>query len=780
MDIIQKTRQIQPKFQEAPKKTRSAVFDKIIKLSIFSLVFLIPLFFLPFSYEKIEYNKQILLWALSGIAFLAWIARMVFADKEIRFKKDLLSAAVLAFVAINAAVLIFSNNFYSSLWGRFGRYSDSFIGLLACAALFFVIHNNSRIFIKSDKSGAAGAKKIPLLNIFLLSAFISEIIIIGSAEISAFGKTFGLWSGILGNSQAYRMFSAIGFNTLASFKEGAAIFLSLILFAAALKIFSGKGGRKIARIFNYALLATSFLSLFILTFKPAWILMIIVMILWTFFSVYGRFKEKSSNPSNIILPLAIIIALSLLLSLIAGPENFKLKLRHFEASEARLSAKDSLRLAGKSIKENFAFGAGQGNFGYVFSKFKTEEFLKSKWGLLRFNKSHNYIAELIATTGLFGIIGYLFLLSAAFYKKKLQLSSLLLLSAILSQFFYSSTTVLLFSFWLFLSIHAIQSSEGESEFYAKNIFQKIPEILIALNASFAALAIFFAIFLIGIGKKYRANMLYAKTASSDASVRNVEILEKAENLDPKNSLYPIALARIYIADLNNEFKKAPSEQIISKISDLAKKAMEEAKTAADLAPLDISAWELLGSVYRDVYPAAGGAEKAMFEAFKKAVELEPANLILLTELGKAYMLNGDNLKAQENFNKALGLSEYEEAKIQLAIAKDKAGNADEAIAEMELLAERNPEEARLKFELGRMLYNSGKIDEAMKNFQSAIQISPDYSNPLYSLALCYLKKEDKNKALIYFKKVLTLNPGNSDVAAKIEDLEGNSDTGNQN
>ena len=60
--------------------------DRIVKIIISSLVFLVPLFFLPFSYEAFEFNKQYLLFFLVLAGLAAWLAKMVFFDKEVKLK----------------------------------------------------------------------------------------------------------------------------------------------------------------------------------------------------------------------------------------------------------------------------------------------------------------------------------------------------------------------------------------------------------------------------------------------------------------------------------------------------------------------------------------------------------------------------------------------------------------------------------------------------------------------------------------------------------------------
>ena len=54
--------------------------DKVIKLSLYLLVFLLPLFWLPFSFEAFEFNKQYLLFFLVLFILFVWLAKMVFIE----------------------------------------------------------------------------------------------------------------------------------------------------------------------------------------------------------------------------------------------------------------------------------------------------------------------------------------------------------------------------------------------------------------------------------------------------------------------------------------------------------------------------------------------------------------------------------------------------------------------------------------------------------------------------------------------------------------------------
>jgi len=518
--------------------------------------------------------------------------------------------------------------------------------------------------------------------------------------------------------------------------------------------------------------------------------------------MYISNKQKSVKMSDIIMPIIIVSVSVIFLFNIVGRSSV------FPAipNEARLSAKESLMISLKSLRENFAFGSGQGNFAYNFSKFKSQSFNDLDVWQLRFNKADNYATELLATTGILGLLAWVGLLCFIVYamwqvksqKSKVhkvqrdgddglstfnfQLLTSLdfrlygLSTLVLGQFFYSSTTLLLFTTWLLIIVSVAPLVQDAQEFCISKIFKDVPETLLAADVALAIFAILFAAFLINVSGKYRANVAFAKIAENSSVYSDNDkqaIIVNAAKLDKKNSLYPISLTRIYLSKIKEEIKKAPSQQSKNLIRDLAEAVVNSAVRATELSPNSVSAWELRGSVYRDIYSVVDEAESAILSSFETAINLEPLNPILLTELGKAYILTGDNVAAQEALNKALELkSEYEEAKIQLAIVKDKTGMSEEAIGELEAISSRKPNDARIFFETGRIYFNNENIDEAIKNFQKAVQLFPEYSNALYSLALCYTKNGQTQEAIATFERVLELNPNSNDVKGKISELKG--------
>src|SRR3989338_11443353 len=140
--------------------------NSIVKYSIYVLVFLLPLFWLPFSFEVIEDSKQYLLFFLVSLSFFAWLAQQVVYDKEIKFRKSPIDYFVLGFLLISILSVIFSVDKNSSIFGFYGRFSDGLIGLLSLGALYFLITNNVTALETKEKLQITISK---LLNLFFYS-----------------------------------------------------------------------------------------------------------------------------------------------------------------------------------------------------------------------------------------------------------------------------------------------------------------------------------------------------------------------------------------------------------------------------------------------------------------------------------------------------------------------------------------------------------------------------------------------------------------------------------
>ena len=751
------------------------MYNKIIKWSIYLLVFLLPLFFLPFSFEAFEFNKQYLLFFLVSLAFLAWLAKMILVDKEIKFKRSPLDLFVLAFLFVAILSAIFSVDKNSSLFGFYGRFSDGLIGLLSLGAFYFLITNN----VGGDKGIIKDVKG--LLRVFLGSAFF--------VILFSYFSIFGVWVGIdniLGEKISLPpIMLQTFFNPTAGSMEGLAVFLAAVLvFLIGRILVSDEKEKKIDKIINYFLLMAILILLVVIDFNPGWLVILLSLALFLFFVLWKRIFKEDIN--KLLLPI-LFIFLSAAFLFVNTSDIQRVVLRYYLPQQQVLGQGESWHVALKTATENVKsgfLGSGLGTFHYGFAKFKPADFNQNMLWQIRFDRSGSQIAEILGTMGFLGLLSYLaligmfLLISYLFLQKDKSGIPLLMafLALLVGQFVFYQNTVLAFAFWLVLALSVVNWQRPIKEKIIS--FKDFPELSLVFSVLFIILVLVFLIMYFFAIKFYLADAHYRSYFETGEGQK----LGKAVNLNPFQSQYKVVIARDYLNRAIAEGQK-PAEQIDDVVlSNNIYLAITYAKGgvigenvikgAVELSPNRVVAWETLGMIYRDIQGIAGGVLEWGMNSFEKAISLEPTNSVLHTELGKFYLVSGENDKAKEKFNKAKELKpDYIDASIQLALVYERENNAGEAIKQMEGLVASYPNNIEVIFQLGRLYLNNNRTDEAISQFEKAIELFPNHSNSLYSLGLAYQIKGQKEEAIAKFEKVLELNPGNADVIAKIEELK---------
>ncbi|MCK4454311.1 tetratricopeptide repeat protein [Candidatus Parcubacteria bacterium] len=768
----------------------SNVLNRILRGSIYSLVFLLPLFFLPFSFEAFEINKQYLLSFLVSIALFAWLAKMVVVDKEIRFRRTPLDLPILAFLVIAVFSAIFSVDKMSSLFGFYGKFSDGLIGLLSLGALYFLITNNGglnleklKVTVKSsklkDKGNIDNSSLISvqrLLKAFLASGFFVMLI----SYLSILG-VWGKISLITNNLSLSQIMSPKTFNPIAGSLEALAMFVAVLtVLSIGLLLCSLKGLKQIK---IWLLLILGLGILLIVDFSSAWLVLLITLVLFLAMALTARiFKE---NVNRLLVPIFfIIIAVVGLNADFSGVMQEGLKTGPLVKEEV-LDQGTSWKIGFNTVTDNLkngAIGSGIGTFFHDFSMQKPVEFNESRFWQIRFDRPGSHIVEILSTIGILGmlaylsIIGFFLLISLVFLKSiKSQISNNLtmpllmtFLALFIGQLLYYQNTTLAFTFWLVLAIAVVSWQSPVKE--KKVSFENFPEMSLVLTSCL----IIFGLGILGsfyFGQKfYRADMKYSQAVQTGIAV-NTDLLEEAKRLNPHFSQYRVVLARFYLSEVLAEAMKPGEKQNVVLAQEKIKKCLDEAKMASEISPNSVVAWETLGVIYRDIRGMVTGSLEWAEKSFNRAIELEPNNPILYTELGKIYLGSEKNNEARESFRKGEELkSNYIGASLQIVLMEEREENIAGAIAKLEGLAGSFPLNTEVLFQLGRLYFNQDRVNEAISQFERVVDLVPNHSNAHYSLGVAYSSKGEKAKAIAEFEKVLELNPDNEDVRDKIREL----------
>ena len=777
------------------------MYKKIIKFSIYALVFLLPLFFLPFSFEAFEFNKGYLLFFLVSIGLLAWLGKMVFKDRQIVFRRTRLDFVVLGFAAIMILVAVFSKDTAASIYGFYGRFWPSLIGTLSMAGFYFLITNNVRVSEKVSPSGEAFSDTVcvrGLLKTFLISC--------GVIVVFAYLSVFGVWQAA--KTQGLPLPLVMGsraFNSTAGSLEALSMFLAFLTVLLIGLMAFGKTGVETAEtgghtdpplrargLFKTVLLILALGLLAIIDFWPAWFVLAASLFLFLGLAFWKRLFKKNANRLTLPILLFVLALLFVFANPLAGLFS-QTRLANLPA-EVFLRQSASWRLAWEGFKANPVLGSGLSNFSYAFSKYRPASFLQDNpFWQLRLDRAGSHIAELVATTGALGILAYLGLIglflffSRAIFGKTgghtgppLQMAFIAL---VIAQFVYYQNTVLAFSFWFILALAAVVGARSAPDASGKAVggngvnpsanvkafdFKTFPELGLVFSIIFWVILAGFGFFSFKLAQNYRADIYYRRYLTNP--FQNLEKLKKAAQISSNSSVYHIMLARAYLAGFSEELQKTqPDSQTLNNMVALA---VGESRKAAEISPHRVATYETSGIIYREIQGVAQGAIGWAIKSFERAIELEPRNPVFLTELGKLYLAQDDKEKASQMFEQAISIKDdYVDAYLQMSRIDEAENRPEQAQARLETLVGQNPFSVEARFQLGRLYYNNGEMDKAEEQFLAGLQLFPNHSNSLYSLGLVYERQGRLVESLEKFEKVLELNPGNEDVVSKLRALK---------
>lgn len=700
---------------------------------LYLLIFLCPIFFLPFSFEFFEFNKIYLLFYTSFLVLILHLTRLFILEKKIQFLKTPFNLPLLIFFLSIFFSTLFAKDKITALFGNYGKFYDGAIFLFSLILFFFLLLNSE-------------IKKEIAITLFLISGTISLI--------SAFFSFFSLWQRIPLFSQIPYLQRNFNFTTpvLTSFS----IFL-LVLISLSVSILLSNF-KKIFKIISFFLLIFLLPFYLLIDYNNAHYTFIISSIFLIFLSIKNRIFKEEVN--YLLLPITLLLIFVFFSLFNIRPPIY---------TEISLNQKFSFFTTLNSLlnPKEFFVGSGPGSFPTQFLKEKPSSILKTELWPIRFDRPSNNIFELLVNLGTIGTGAFLALLILslviAFFRLERENIPYFypLFTLIASQFFHYQNSILGFSLFLFLGLSIISLKDLYSEYhYDLKIF---PELNLLFSSILLFLLLFFA-FLIFFGVKfYLADYYFAKGWIIPEIEKKIEFFEKAKKFNPDFPYYRLSLSQAYYIGAIEEVQKGSQKSI-----EYATKAVREAGEATRISPYFVLSLENLAIIYRDIQ----GFENAAIETFKKELEADPKNPLICIEIVKLY-LSQNNLKmAREYLEKAKKLQEnIQPVKLFDAILTELEGKDEEAKNILNQALSLFPFDIEINFHLGRINYKQGNLDEAISYFERAISIFPNHSNSLFLLALSYEKKGDYKKALEYMERVKILNPENEEVKMKVEELK---------
>lgn len=660
LEQIEPIRQINPIGQ---------IFDKIAKICLYFLVFLTPLFFLPLTIAPVEINKQIFAGILALIAFISYLIHS-FETKKIAYPRTLTSLAIVLFLSVSGAGVLFSGAKSLSLFGNLSQ-SDSLVSFLIYGLVFFL----AAVFFREEN-----LKWLKLG--FFASLFLTTVL----GLLSILGKQIGF--NTIGSLLSFAIFIAFG--------------LVMILGEIGLKKDEKIEKRKLIALIGLGLLIV--FTLILLNYSFIWLALALIVFIFTGY----KFITSKINSFLIIL-ISLFLSFGFFSSYLPSLVSLPIEVRPNLSSNWEVIKSAPLK--------NRLLGSGPATFSQNWSLYRPVELNQTNLWSLRFEQGFSFFATLLSTVGILGFLTVIFLIFAfireVIRKKEIRAIELgiifLLFSWLLAPNFFTQSLFIFIGLGLTVALSGSIKEISLATLSRRKIFIFFIVLVALINFSFASLFV--------VGKKYLAAIYYEKGIkiyNQTGDLKTVLIkLNKVRGLDSSDE-YLRTFSQLLLLRINNliaggEPSLAP-ESLRFEIQNTIAYAVDIAKQATLINKNNSLNWSNLANVYERIIPVVSGADSFAEENYKKAIDLDPKNPQELVNLARSlisaadiYGANDANLKrdkldrAKTYLEESLKLkADYFNARYFLGLIYDRFGDKRAALEQFERIAEFNPNNQEVK------------------------------------------------------------------------------------
>jgi tetratricopeptide (TPR) repeat protein len=476
--------------------------------------------------------------------------------------------------------------------------------------------------------------------------------------------------------------------------------------------------------------------------------------------------------------------------------------------EVGLSQKGGFNIIKNVVINKPILGTGPETFSLNYTQYKPSEVNQTIFWNIKFSKAPSIFYTAISDAGILGGLALLaivvwFIFTAV---KSLMRSgddnplkkfvSIGLFAAwfglAIGLFLYPQNLVLIFVFWLLISLYFAQNALFKENIY--NI-KKNPKVVLISTFSLVIGIVLVIGFLYLEGIRFVAEVKYKQGIDliqvDDDLENGINKLLSSATINPYEDRTYRVLAQYFLTKINADINVADAQQRANLVQMDAVNAINAATQSTRLFPENYINWLIRGQVYSGLMGLVTGADSWAETTYQKAAELDPSDPYLLTEWGKVYINDADLIssdaktdstakakwnayleQAMDKFNQAVGIKpDYATAHFEMATIYSRQGKLADAIKKLEINRQLLPQDAGTAFQLGVLYYRAEKYDQAKSEFIRAIGINSNYSNARYFLGLLYDRENNKQSALDQFEKIAQLNPDNEEIKQIISNLK---------
>ena len=314
---------------------------------------------------------------------------------------------------------------------------------------------------------------------------------------------------------------------------------------------------------------------------------------------------------------------------------------------------------------------------------------------------------------------------------------------------------------------------------SKTIFRQWSGSLTAIIM--VVLAVFLAATLIsdesyaGKKKKKGKDEQLSPEARSEAYMRELLKTWSFGHENYKNKQYPDAvkwLWRVVELDTINKFGARTFRYLGDSYNQMQKpdSAMAIFETGSAKYPDDYFLQRMVGYFY-----AQTERTEEAIPRYQKVVELKPESLNDWKQLVSLYIKTGRDEEAVDTYDKILELDpndmEAKRNQAQLLQSFDPEAALEKKIK----LAEDEPENSQIRFELGKTFFDREEYETSMKYFGEFVSLVPNDVGAMDFIGTSLIRLERYNDAVTEYKKILDVDPQNkkvmTDISSCYKDLQ---------
>ena len=210
--------------------------------------------------------------------------------------------------------------------------------------------------------------------------------------------------------------------------------------------------------------------------------------------------------------------------------------------------------------------------------------------------------------------------------------------------------------------------------------------------------------------------------------------------------------RILIEDSKNVFAVHLLGLIAFKLGRL-QHAIDIIQRSILLAPNQPTFYQNLGNILQ----SSGDLEESIV-VYQKAVAIEPNSAEIHNDLGNVFRLQGQLDNAVISIQNSISIQPNCPAFYNLGLIMQEWEKIDEAIVYYKQAIAINPNFVQAHNNLGNIYQELDKLDEALEYYQSAIQINPNCLEVQSNLGAIYIKTNKFDKAIACYQHILNISP----------------------